>query len=334
MNATHSSNGRIRILVPFEIRPRFREDVATGLSRQQKSIAPMYFYDHAGSLLFEQICQQPEYYLTRTETAILTEHAADIIAEVGECTIVELGSGSSVKTRLLLDECHRRGHRLHYVPIDISESMLRETAVRLVADYPHLHIDALATDYENGLATLPAAQRHLVLFLGSNLGNFTQSEQDHLFFSLASSLQVGDYLLLGLDLRKSATILEPAYNDAAGVTAAFNRNLLQRMNRELGAGFDLASFAHLAFYNRQLSQIEMHLQSTRTQEVAIDDLALRVPFRAGETIHTEISRKFDSAEIRAYLQPYGFQPRARWTDTHGWFLVSLFQLIGTTSSQS
>ncbi len=333
MNSTHSSNGRVRILVPFALRPRFREDVAVGLSRQQKSIAPMYFYDHVGSLLFERICQQPEYYLTRTETAILTEHAADILDEVGECTIVELGSGSSVKTRLLLDECHRRGHRMHYVPIDISESMLQETAAGLAADYPRLHIDALATDYENGLAALPAAQRRLVLFLGSNLGNFTLSEQEQLFSFLSSSLHVGDYFLLGLDLRKSATILEPAYNDAAGVTAAFNRNLLQRMNRELGAGFDLASFAHLAFYNQQFSQIEMHLQSTRAQEVAIDDLDLRVPFRSGETIHTEISRKFDSAEISAHLQPYGFRSRARWTDVRGWFVVSLFQFTGATSSK-
>jgi len=334
MNSMSSSNGRVRIVVPFEIRPRFREDVAAGLSRPQKAIAPIYFYDHAGSLLFEQICQQPEYYLTRTETAILTEHAADLIDEVGECTLVELGSGSSVKTRLLLNECQQRGYSLHYVPIDISESMLRETAASLIADYPRLQIDALATDYENGLATLPAAQRRLVLFLGSNLGNFTQSEQNQLFSSLASSLQVGDYFLLGLDLRKSATILEAAYNDAAGVTAAFNRNLLQRMNRELSACFDLASFAHLAFYNQPLSQIEMHLQSTRTQEVAIEDLELRVPFRAGETIHTEISRKFDSAEIVAHLHTYGFQSRATWTDARGWFLVLLFRFTGAASGTS
>jgi len=332
MSSTHTSNGRVRILVPFEIHSRFREDVAAGLSRPRKSIPPKYFYDHAGSLLFEQICQQPEYYLTRTETAILTEHAADIVDAVGECSVVELGSGSSVKTRLLLTECQRRGHRLHYVPIDISESMLRETAGNLVADYPLLQIDALASDYESGLAALPAARRRLVLFLGSNLGNFTESEQSQLFSSLASSLQAGDYFLLGLDLRKSAAVLEPAYNDAAGVTAAFNRNLLQRINRELGADFELASFAHVAFYNQQLSQIEMHLRSTRAQEVLVSDLALRVQFRAGETMQTEISRKFDAAEARAHLQPYGFEHRARWTDARGWFLVSLFQFTGATGA--
>jgi dimethylhistidine N-methyltransferase len=328
MNPTHSSNGRVRILVPAEVRSRFREDVAAGLRREQKTIAPMYFYDHEGSLLFEQICQQPEYYLTRTETTILREHAVDILDEVGESTIVELGNGNSVKTRLLLDECNRRQHALHYVPIDISESMLRATAASLANDYPRLSIDALATDYLNGLAALPAARRRVVLFLGSNLGNFTISEQDQLFARLASSLQRGDYLLLGLDLKKPAAILEPAYNDAAGVTAAFNCNLLRRMNRELEARFDLSAFTHLAFYNAQLSQIEMHLQSTRVQEVAITALNLRVPFRAAETIHTEISRKFDWAELDAQLQPYGFQPRARWTDERGWFLLSLSQFVG------
>ena len=328
MNQTHSSNGRVRILIPAEIRSRFREDVAAGLSRAQKTIAPMYFYDHEGSLLFEQICRQPEYYLTRTETAILREHATDILDEVGDSTIVELGNGSSIKTRLLLDECNRRQHAMHYVPIDISESMLRTTTASLANDYPRLSIDALATDYLNGLTALPSARRRLVLFLGSNLGNFTVNEQEQLFACLASSLQPGDYLLLGLDLRKPATILEPAYNDAAGVTAAFNCNLLRRMNRELEARFDLSAFTHLAFYNGQLSQIEMHLQSTRAQEVAIATLNLRVPFRAEETIHTEISRKFDQAELNAQLQPYGFQPRARWTDVHGWFLVSLFQFTG------
>jgi uncharacterized SAM-dependent methyltransferase len=153
-----------------------------------------------------------------------------------------------------------------------------------------------------------------------------------LFSCLASSLQQGDYFLLGLDLRKSAAVLEPAYNDAAGITAAFNRNLLQRMNRELGARFDLSAFAHLAFYNSRLSQIEMHLQSVRAQEVGIADLDMRVPFRAGETIHTEISRKFDPAEIRAQLQLYGFQSRSQWTDARGWFLTFLFQFTQETGS--
>jgi len=293
----------------------------------------MYFYDQRGSQLFEQICQQPEYYLTRTEAAILREHAADILDEVGECTIVELGSGSAIKTRLLLDECQRHHYRMHYVPIDISESMLRVTARNLSVDYPHIHIDALATDYLNGLAALPNSQSRLVLFLGSNLGNFTISEQAQLFGHLASSLQANDYFLLGLDLRKPVEILEPAYNDAAGVTAAFNLNLLRRVNRELAARFNLSSFLHLAFYNQRLSQIEMHLQSTVEQEVMIADIDLRVPFQAGETIHTEISRKFDPAEIIEQLASHGFQPRALWTDVRDWFLVCLFRFTGRVTGE-
>ncbi len=328
MNSIHSSDGNLRIIIPVELCSQFHEDVVAGLSQQQKYISPMYFYDHQGSLLFEQICQQPEYYLTRTEAAILREHAADILDKVGESTIVELGSGSSVKTRLLLDECQRRRYHIHYVPIDISESMLRVTARDLSADYPYIHIDALATDYLNGLAALPNSRSRMVLFLGSNLGNFAVNEQIQLFRHLASSLQINDHLLLGLDLRKPVEILESAYNDAAGVTAAFNLNLLQRMNRELHASFNLSSFSHLAFYNQRFSQIEMHLQSTIEQEVAISDLNLRVPFRAGETIHTEISRKFDPAEIVEQLVSFGFQPRAMWTDARNWFLVGLFQFMG------
>ena len=328
MNSAYLNDDRLRINSPVEIRSRFREDVTAGLRCEQKTIPPKYFYDQRGSLLFEQICQQPEYYLTRTEAAILRERTADILDEVGECTIVELGSGSAVKTRFLLDECQRRRYRMRYVPIDISASMLEIAARNLTAEYPHLYIDALAADYLNGLAALPNSQGRLVLFLGSNLGNFTPGEQAQLFGYLASSLQVGDHFLLGLDLRKPIDIVEPAYNDAAGVTAAFNLNLLHRMNHELRASFDLSTFSHLAFYNQRLHQIEMHLRSERKQEVMVGDLDLQVSFRAGETIHTEISRKFDPAEIRVQLALYGFELRARWTDAREWFLVSLFRFTG------
>lgn len=333
MKPTQSTNGRFRITAPVEIRPQFRDDVATGLRRRQKAIPPKYFYDQQGSLLFEQICQQPEYYPTRTERVILQEHATDILDQVGACTIVELGSGSAVKTRLLLDEYQRRHSSLRYVPIDISTSMLETMARDLTADYPGLHIDALATDYLHGLTALPNAQRRLVLFLGSNLGNFTPDEQAQLFESMASSLQAGDYLLLGLDLRKPVEILERAYNDAAGVTAAFNMNLLQRINRELRADFDLSSFSHWAFYNRQLHQIEMHLRSDVVQAVTIADLDLQVSFRAGETIHTEISRKFDPAETRLYLASHGFQVCTLWTDARAWFVVGLFRFTGKAAGE-
>jgi dimethylhistidine N-methyltransferase len=328
MNTQHSESRRLRITTPVEIRSHFREDVATGMQQSQKAIPPKYFYDRHGSLLFERICQQPEYYLTRTEASILQAHAADIWDEVGECTIVELGSGSSVKTRLLFDEGRRRGEHLHYVPIDISASMLEATAKTLVNEYPRIVVDALASDYLNGLTALPNGKPRLVIFLGSNLGNFTAEEQTLLFARLTQALQPGDYLLLGCDLQKPVTILEPAYNDAAGVTSAFNLNLLQRMNRELAAQFDLSRFSHLAFYNRQLNQIEMHLQSTQEQEVRIADLPLRVSFRAGETIHTEISRKFSPPEVNAQLTACGFQPRALWSDANGWFMVALFRFAG------
>lgn len=325
-------NDRLHVSMPVEVHSQFRVDVAVGLRREQKTIPPKYFYDAHGSLLFEQICQQPEYYLTRTEAAILRAHAADIFAEVGECTIVELGSGSSVKTRLLLDESQRRFAAQHYVPIDISSSMLATTAKSLITDYPHLRVDALATDYFHGLAALPESHTRLVLFLGSNLGNFTSAEQSQLFAQLANVLHSGDYFLIGLDLRKRLDVLEPAYNDAAGVTAAFNLNLLRRINRELVGRFDLTAFSHRAFYNPTLHQIEMHLQSEKKQEVTVSDLGLRVPFREGETIHTEISRKFDSAEICAQLADYGFTPRALWTDEARWFLVALFRFRGTDTA--
>ena len=332
---TVSTNGkRLRIRIPAEIHSQFREDVAVGLQCAQKTIPPKYFYDYQGSLLFEQICQQPEYYLTRTEATILREHAADIVDIVGNSALVELGSGSAVKTRLLFDEYQRRGMAIQYVPIDISASMLEESAKNLMAAYSRLQIDALATDYWHGLAALPNSQTRLVLFLGSNLGNFTLIEQAQLFAQLERTLHRGDYFLLGLDLRKPITVLEPAYNDAAGVTAAFNLNLLHRLNRELTASFDLSTFAHLAFYNPHDHQIEMHLQSAIEQEVTIADLQLRAAFRLGETIHTEISRKFDAEEIRRQLAGYGFTPSAQWRDEREWFLVSLFQYAGPPPTQS
>lgn len=321
---------RLRISSPVAVQPRFREDVATGLSAARKSLPPRYFYDQYGSELFEQICQQPEYYVTRTEAALMEQRASDLLDLVGSCTLVELGSGSSVKTRLFFDEYQRRGHPMHYVPIDISPSMLEEAAKNLIVDYAALSIDALATDYLNGLAALPPARQRLVLFLGSNLGNFTDAEQAELFTQLAAALQPNDYFLMGLDLRKPVDVLHAAYNDAAGVTAEFNLNLLRRMNRELGADFDLDQFAHLAFYNSDEHQIEMHLLSRIAQEVEIAELGLRVAFQPEETIHTEISRKFDATVVADQLAPYGFETCAQWTDERNWFVMIVFRFSGQT----
>lgn len=325
---TQYVNGRLRISCPVAVQPRFREDVLAGLSAARKSLPPRYFYDQYGSELFEQICQQAEYYVTRTEAALLQQRAPEVLDLVGECSLVELGSGSSVKTRLFLDEYQRRGYPMDYVPVDISASMLAEAAQSLIADYPRLSIEALATDYLNGLASLPPAERRLVLFLGSNLGNYTDPEQAELFTQLATMLQPNDYFLIGLDLRKPVEILEAAYNDAAGVTAAFNLNLLRRINRELSADFNLAQFTHLAFYNHDQHQIEMHLQSQVAQEVEVTELGLHVSFQPQETIHTEISRKFDATEVANQLAPYGFESCARWTDERGWFLMNVYRFTG------
>ena len=316
---------RLRIATPGALRSRFREDVAFGLQQPQKTLHPKYFYDARGSKLFEDICRQPEYYLTRTEAEILRRHAPDIVAHTAGAALVELGSGNSVKTRLLFDEYQRRDQLRQYVPIDISAAMLEETARGLLHDYPTLRIDALATDYTTALSALPAADRRIVLFLGSNLGNFSPTEQAELFAQLAACLRPGDQLLLGLDLRKPVAILEAAYNDAAGVTADFNRNILRHVNRELHADFDPARFAHLAFYNADAHQIEMHLESESAQTVTVAALDLAVSFRAGETIHTEISRKFDARDVEAQLTRYGFRSQAAWTDPNDYFVLSLFR---------
>ena len=329
MDTPTTADNRLYISYPVSALPRFREDVIAGLSATRKSLPPRYFYDRYGSELFEQICQQPEYYPTRTEAVLMRQRASEVLDLVGQCTLVELGSGSAVKTRLLLDEYRRRGYPMHYVPIDISTSMLRESAERLIADYPELSIQALATDYLNGLAALPYARQRLVLFLGSNLGNFDDAEQAELFGRLAAALQPQDYFLLGLDLRKPVDVLEAAYNDAAGVTAAFNLNMLRRINREFGANFNLSQFNHLAFYNRAEHQIEMHLQSQVAQEVEIAELGLRVSFESQETIHTEISRKFDADQVAAQLRSYGFDACVRWTDERGWFLMTIFRFVGS-----
>lgn len=328
MDTPHAADSRLHISCPVSVLSRFGEDVIAGLSAARKSLPPRYFYDQYGSELFEQICRQPEYYPTRTEAGLMRRRASEVLDLVGECTLVELGSGSALKTRLFLDEYQRRGYPMRYVPIDISAAMLRKSAEGLIADYPRLSIRALATDYLSGLAALPPARKRLVLFLGSNLGNFNDAEQAELFSRLAAALQPRDYVLLGLDLRKRVDILEAAYNDAAGVTAAFNLNMLRRINREFGANFNLARFSHLAFYNRAQHQIEMHLESQVAQEVEIAELGLRVSFAPRETIHTEISRKFDAEQVAAQLWPYGFEACARWTDERGWFLMAVFRFVG------
>lgn len=303
--------------------PGFAADIRAGLTAVQKSIPPRYFYDELGSALFEAICHLPEYYLTRAEWEILEGSRQAIIEAAGPVThVVELGSGSGRKTRLLLDEL-TRGRPIRYVPVDVDASILETSGHDLLVEYPSLSVTASAADFRRPARAirglLEGSSRTLVLFLGSTIGNLDRDEAVMLFRELRSVLQPGDTVLLGADLRKSKSVLEPAYDDRLGVTAAFNLNLLQRINRELRGHFDLKAFAHRAFYDDVRGRIEMHLVSLREQSVRIDDLALDIAFNEGETIHTENSWKYDEESVGSIAAVTGFEVTHRWTDSRGLF---------------
>jgi L-histidine Nalpha-methyltransferase len=295
----------------------FAEDVRIGLTATPKTLPPKYFYDALGSQLFEAICLLPEYYLTRAEGEIFERHAAAIVAQLpAPVSIVELGSGSSIKTRLLIEALLARQGGLHYQPIDISATILRASAAKLLGDYSELRITAQADDYTRGLSAIARqdGEKILVLFLGSNIGNYTPTEASDLLRQIRQALRAGDGLLLGVDLKKSANVLEPAYDDALGVTAAFNRNLLVRINRELGADFELAQFQHRARFNEAQSRIEAHLVSQRAQTVNISALDLTISFAEGETIHTENSYKYELGQLARLAEMTGFKPARVWFD--------------------
>jgi L-histidine Nalpha-methyltransferase len=300
-----------------------------GLAQQPKTIPAQYFYDARGSQLFEQICDLPEYYLTRTETAIFAAYADQLAHITGPCEIVELGSGSSTKTRLLLDAYARlRPHEaLHYGPIDVSPSILEISAQELLQDYPQLQIHSYVSTYALALSHLPPtpAPSRLICFIGSSLGNFAPADCDRLLGQISAALQPGEFFLLGIDLRKPQAILEAAYDDAQGVTAAFNLNMLQHLNDRFAADFDLHQFEHVARYNPIAHQIEMHLRSRQTQTVRLAALDLTLEFTEGETILSEISRKFDPAEMQMLLQTQGLDVQQIWTDAQAWFGVILCQ---------
>ncbi|MFN8643875.1 MAG: L-histidine N(alpha)-methyltransferase [Candidatus Binatia bacterium] len=295
-------------------RDRLAGDVRRGLAGRPKRLPPKYFYDDRGSQLFDVICDLPEYYLTRTEHALLRRVAGDVMAAVRPSHLVELGSGASRKTRVLLDELQRTQPRPVYVPIDVSGGMLRQSAVALRAAYPRLRVHALEADFEDGLPPLPDGRRRLVAYLGSSIGNFEPPADRQLLRRIAARLQPGDGLLLGADLVKASATLESAYDDAAGVTAEFNRNILHVLNRELGADFRPERFEHLAFFNAAAAQVEMHLRAREAHAVSIAALGLVVEFAAGETIHTESSRKFTRASIEALLANGGFRLE-RWDES-------------------
>jgi L-histidine Nalpha-methyltransferase len=296
----------------------FADDVRLGLTKLPKSLAPKYFYDALGSQLFEAICLLPEYYLTRAETEIFQTHATEIIAQISApLGIVELGSGSSVKTRLLIEAILARQERLHYRPIDISATILEESAGKLLGDYPNLYLTAHVSDYTQGLSSIARreGERIMVLFLGSNIGNYTPAEGRALLSQIRRALRPGDGLLLGADMKKSPALLLPAYQDSLGVTSAFNLNLLLRINRELEADFDLARFEHRALYNDREGRVEIYIVSRAAQTVRIEKLGLQLEFREGEPIHTENSCKYDLDQLGALAKETGFRPQRTWFDS-------------------
>jgi dimethylhistidine N-methyltransferase len=299
----------------------FLADVLAGLRRPQKHLPAKYFYDAAGSWLFDRITELDEYYLTRTELRIMRHDADRMAARCGpRCLLVELGAGSLVKVRLLLDRLHRPAG---YVPVDVSGNHLHTAAEALVRDYPNLAVLPVCADFTQEFP-LPdvAAARRVVYFPGSTIGNFDPAEVDTLLRRIARLVGRGGGLLLGVDLQKDPRVIEAAYNDRRGVTAAFNRNLLARINRELAADFDLDAFRHQAFYNRARSRIEMHLVSLSDQRVRIGDAEFR--FRTGETIHTENSYKYNLAELNHRATQSGLRMDDVWTDERDYFAVLYF----------
>lgn len=307
----------------------FAEDVRIGLTSSPKSLPPKYFYDALGSRLFEAICELPEYYLTRAETAILVRHGAEIVSRLdGPVRLVELGSGDAAKSRYLIEALlARQAGGLDYVPIDISESVLERSAELLRADYPGLRVHPRAGDYMRGLEAMPdsgrGGGRTLVLFLGSTIGNLHPEEAVELLAEIRARIAPGDALLLGMDLEKSEEVLVRAYDDPLGVTAAFNLNLLVRINRELGGRFDLGGFAHRAIYDAERGRIEMHLVSRREQRVPMDSLGLEIDFAAGEYILSECSYKFDRGQAERFAAESGFSLGGWWTDPDGLFASAL-----------
>ncbi|WP_436527983.1 L-histidine N(alpha)-methyltransferase [Actinoplanes sp. HUAS TT8] len=302
-----------------------RADVREGLAATPKRLPPKWFYDARGSRLFEDITRLPEYYPTRTERAILTENAQEIARITDAKTLVELGSGSSEKTRLLLDAMLERGTLGSFVPLDVSESALLEAVESLNSAYPGLAITGVVGDMTRHLRHLPDGDGRVVAFLGGTIGNLVPSERSAFLGDLRAVLHPGEWLLLGADLVKDPGMLVPAYDDAAGVTAEFNKNVLHVINRELAADFDPLAFEHVAVWDPAHEWIEMRLRSVRDQVVRIKELDLDVSFAAGEEMRTEISAKFRKARLAAELAASGFALRHWWSDPQDWFGLALAQ---------
>ncbi len=313
----------VRLLPPGFLAESLRADALAGLTGSPKRLPPKWFYDDRGSELFEQITRLPEYYPTRTEREILQRRAAEIAAASRPHTLVELGSGSAEKTGLLLDALRERGTLHRYVPVDVSEAALLAAGRRVLAAYPELAVQAVVSDFEEHLGLPAAAGPRMVAFLGSTIGNLVPAERAEFLASLRAELGSRDTLLLGTDLVKDPATLVAAYDDAAGVTAAFNKNVLSVLNRELDCDFDSAAFEHVAAWDGANEWIEMRLRSVPEQGVKLGALGIEVSFRAGEEIRTEVSAKFREEGVRAELAKAGFEMRAWWTDAQRRFALSL-----------
>ena len=300
-----------------------RRDAAIGLTATPKWLPPKWFYDEAGSILFDEITRLPEYYPTRCERSILDTVADEIARRCRADTLVELGSGTSEKTRLLLDALHEAGTLARFIPFDVSEQTLRDAAAAIDAEYPGVSVHAVVGDFEHHLDLIPNGGRRLIAFLGGTIGNLLPHERARFFGELAAGMRDGDAFLLGTDLVKDAGRLVAAYDDAAGVTAEFNKNMLMVLNRELGASFDLDAFDHVAAWMPDDEWIEMRLRSRGDQLVIVDDLDLVVPFAAGEEMRTEVSAKFRRTGVEAELAAAGLHLDAWWTDPGGDFALSL-----------
>jgi L-histidine N-alpha-methyltransferase len=302
------------------------DDVLDGLTRPFKELPPKHFYDAVGAELFDQICEQPEYYPTRTERAILVDRAAEIVALTGASELVELGSGTAAKTRILLRAMADAGTLRRYVPIDVTEDMVRDVAAQLTEVHPELTVHGIVGDFERHLQHVPAPDGpRIVAFLGGTLGNFPPGSRRRFLRRLAELLRPQDFLLLGTDIVKDPTVIEAAYDDAAGVTAAFNRNVLRVLNRELDADFDPDAFEHVAFYDREREWIEMRLRASRKMSVHVGALGLDIDFAPREELRTEISAKFTPERLRGDLAAAGLELAELLTDTDGMFALSLSQ---------
>jgi L-histidine N-alpha-methyltransferase len=315
-----------------ELARALRADVLAGLTATPKTLPPKWFYDARGSALFEQITELPEYYPTRTEREILREHAGDIARLTGARTLIELGAGYSTKTRLLLDALTTANRLGTFVPMDVSPTALTDAAARITAEYPGLRVHNIVGDITRHLKHLPGGGDRLVAFLGGTIGNFEPADRAAFLADVRAVLTEGEHLLLGTDLVKSPSVIVPAYDDAQGVTAEFNRNVLRVLNDSLGADFDLTGFAHVAVWDAAHEWIEMRLRARRPMRVTIAGLDLVVDFAGGEEMRTEVSAKFRRDGVERELADAGFALDHWWTDPAGLFAVSLARAVPATTA--